>query len=74
MLEITFDSQTGELICLAENGQQEIRRPIKGLTKSDLMGELDFLVAQPAYQLALPFSPATWREMMLANGLTGTTL
>jgi len=74
MLEITLDSQTGELICLAEDGQQEIRRPIKGLTKSDLMGELNFSVAQPAYQLALPFSPATWREMMLANGLTGTTL
>jgi transposase len=73
MLEITFDPQTGELICLAEDGQQEIRCPIKGLTKADLMGELNFLVAQAAYQLALPFSPATWREMMLANGLTGTT-
>ncbi|MBU0491268.1 MAG: hypothetical protein KKA73_14730 [Chloroflexi bacterium] len=74
MLEITFDPQTGELVCLAEDGQQEIRCPIQGLTKSDLMGELNFLVAQPAYQLALPFSPATWREMMLAHGLTGTTL
>jgi hypothetical protein len=74
MLEITFDPQTRELVCLAEDGQREIRRPIKGLTKADLMGELDFLMDQPAYQLALPFSPATWREMMLANGLTGTTL
>ncbi|MBU0494412.1 MAG: helix-turn-helix domain-containing protein [Chloroflexi bacterium] len=69
MLEITFDPQTSELICRAEDGQPEIRRPIAGLTKSDLMGELDFLMAQPAYQLALPFSPAAWREMMLANRL-----
>jgi transposase len=73
-VEITFDAQTRELICLSEDGCQEIRRPVQGLTESTLMGELDPLVAQPAYQLALPFSPSTWREMMLANDLTGTTL
>jgi hypothetical protein len=28
----------------------------------------------PAYQLALPFSPSTWRELMLSTALTGTTL
>jgi hypothetical protein len=28
----------------------------------------------PAYQLALPFSRSTWREMMMCNHLTGTTL
>ena len=73
-LEITFDAQTRELICLSEDGRQEIRLPVRGLTESTLMGELDPLVAQPVYQLALPFSPSTWREMMLANDLTGTTL
>lgn len=73
-LEITFDTQTHELICLSENGQQETRLPIQGLTKSTLMGELSPLVSQPVYQLALPFSPPTWREMMLATDLTGTTL
>ena len=73
-LEITFDAQTRELICLSEDGRQEIRRPVRGLEESILMGELDPLVAQPVYQLALPFSPSTWREMMLANDLTGTTL
>ena len=72
-LEITFDAHTRELLCLSEDGRQKIRRPVQGLTKSTLMGELDPLVAQPAYQLALPFSPSTWREMMLANDLTGTT-
>ena len=73
-LEITFDVQTQELICLSDDGRQESRLLIQGLTKSDLMGELSPLVSQPVYQLALPFSPSTWREMMLAGGLTGTTL
>jgi len=73
-LEITFDSQTAEWICLSENGRQEIRLPAQGLTKSVLMGELSPLMVCSAYQLALPFSPSAWREMMLANDLTGTTL
>jgi len=69
-LEITFDAQTQELICLSEDGQQEIRLPMQGLTKSTLMGELSPLVSQPVYQLALPFYPSAWREMMLASDLT----
>ena len=73
-LEITFDAQTCELICLSEDGREEIRLPVQGLTKSALMGELSPLIAQPAYQLALPFSPSSWRELVLANDLTGTTL
>jgi hypothetical protein len=28
----------------------------------------------PAYQLALPFSRAAWREMTLCDSLIGTTL
>jgi len=28
----------------------------------------------PVYQLALPFSLPTWRQMQLYNDLTGTTL
>jgi len=73
-LEITFNPQTQELICLTDDDQQEIHLPIQELTKSALMGELSPLVSQPVYQLALPFSPAAWREMMLASDLTGTTL
>ncbi|NIS83034.1 MAG: DDE-type integrase/transposase/recombinase [Anaerolineales bacterium] len=72
-LEITFDSQTGELRCLSADGSRKTRLPVRGLTKSDLVGELSPLIALPAYQLALPFSPSTWREMMFANALTGTT-
>lgn len=73
-LEITFDPRTRELVCLSEDAGQEVRLPVRGLTKSDLMGELDPLVTLPTYQLALPFSPSAWREMMLAGDLTGTTL
>jgi len=73
-LEITFDPAAGDLKCLSEDGQQELRLPLQGLTKAALMGELSPLVALPAYQLALPFSQSTWRQIILANGLTGTTL
>jgi transposase-like protein len=73
-LEITFDPQTCELVCLSEDGSQELRITIQGLTKTALMGELSPLTALPAYQLALPFSQSAWREMMLCNDLTGTTL
>jgi hypothetical protein len=72
--EVTFDSQTLEFVCLPADGREKIRIPTKGLTKSALMGELSPLMACPVYQLALPFSPSAWREMMLANELTGTTL
>ena len=72
-LEITFDPQTSELKCLSADGSRKERLPVRGLTHSDLVGELSPLIALPAYQLALPFSPSTWREMMFANALTGTT-
>ena len=73
-LEITVDSQTRELKCLSEDGSREIRLAAQGLTVATLMGELSPLIVLPAYQLALPFSRSTWREMMMCNDLTGTTL
>ena len=73
-VEITFDSLTRELICLSEDGKQETRLSVRGLAKSNLMGELSPLLSLPVYQLALPFSLSAWREMMMCNGLTGTTL
>jgi hypothetical protein len=73
-VEITFDPQTQELIGLSEDGEQQTRLPVQGLTKCVLIGELGPLIALPAYQLALPFSPPAWREMTLSNDLTGATL
>lgn len=73
-LEITFEPQTRQLNCLSPDGNQVWHFPIQGLTKADLMGELSPLMALPVYQLGLPFSSSAWRQMMLANDMTGTTL
>ena len=71
-MEITFDPLAREFVCLPADAGQEIRLPIR-LTLSDLMGELHPLNTLPEYQLALPFSRATWRQMTLCGDLTGTT-
>jgi len=73
-MEITFDPQTHEFVCLPADACQEIRLPIRGLATSDLVGELHPLDTLPAYQLALPFSRSAWRQMALCEDLTGTTL
>jgi hypothetical protein len=74
MLEITFDPQTREFVCLTEDGRREIRLSAQGLTQSVLMGELDRLTTESPYQLALPFSRPDCREIFLSNALTGSTL
>lgn len=73
-LEITFDPETRELVCLSEDGETDIRLSIQGLTKSNLMRELSPLVTLPVHQLELPFTPQAWRGIMLCSDLTGTTL
>jgi transposase len=72
-VHITFDPQTVEFVCLLPVDTPLLRLKPLGLTKLDLMGELTPLVSLPVYQLALPFSLAQWREISLANELTGTT-
>jgi hypothetical protein len=62
------------LVCLAEDGEHALRFPIQGLTSAQLMGELAPLTAVPTHQLALPFTPDAWREMLRATALTGTNL
>jgi len=74
MLEITFDPETQTFVCRSEDASQTIRLPAQGLSQADLMGELEPPVTLPVYQLALPFSLPTWRQMQLYNDLTGTTL
>ena len=73
-LEITFDPQTCELVCLPEKGTQPFRLAAKGLSKETLMGDLDPLTTIPVYQLALPWSRQAWRENILCRGLGDTTL
>ena len=73
-LEITFDPQAAEFKVLLPEGDQTLPLTPLGLTKNDLMGELFPFLSMPVYQLALPFSLAEWRQLTLANELTGTTL
>jgi len=73
-LEITFDPLTLEFICLSEKATTPFSLAAKGLSKEVLLGELDPLTSIPYYQLALPFSPQAWREMLLCGDLTATTL
>lgn len=72
-VEIRFDPQKQERVFYPEQGGPPVRQPIRGLTRADLMGELSSLRAVPAYQLALPLSVAEWRQLGLAEALTGTT-
>jgi hypothetical protein len=51
-----------------------IALPPQNMTVPDLMGELSQFLALPSYQLALPFSHETWRELTYIQMLTGTDL
>lgn len=72
-IEITFDPQTQELVCRSEDGHTTQRFPAKGLTKADLMGELD-MTRFPNYQYAFPWSANACRCNLLFQEMTGTTL
>jgi len=72
-IEITFDPQTQEFVCRSEDGQATQRLPAKGLTKADLMGELD-MTRFPDYQYAFPWSADVCRLNLLHQEMTGTTL
>ena len=73
-LEITFDSQSHEFLCLSENAKKKFRFPAKRLTKAEFLGELNPLLNFPERQLQLPFSMSAWREMKTATMMRGTTL
>ena len=72
-VEITFDAQSREFVCLAEDGRQA-RFEAQGLSREALMGELDPLLVLPNHQLALPFSREAWRQVLLCKQLSGTVL
>ena len=72
-IEITFELQTQEFICRSEDGQATQRLKAKGLTKADLMGELD-MAQFPDYQYAFPWSAEVCRLNLLFQEMAGTTL
>ena len=55
-LEITFDQEIGQLVCLPEKCETVFHLDVKGLTKSTLMGSAALLPGYNAHQLALPFA------------------
>ena len=74
MLEVHFDAAQGCFLGQLAGSETPITFVPKGLTTSDLMGELAHLLALPVYQLALPFTQEAWRQFAYTQTLTGTIL
>jgi hypothetical protein len=74
MLELHFDADQGCFLGQPAGSETTITFAPKGLTKTDLMGELGLLLALPVYQLALPFTHEAWRQLEYTRVLAGTTL
>ena len=74
MLELHFDADQGCFLGQPADSDTIITFAPKGLTKTELMGELGHLLALPVYQLALPFTHEAWRQLAYTRALTGTTL
>jgi hypothetical protein len=73
MLELRFDTDQGCFLGQPAGSETTLTIAPQGLTKIGLMGELGHLLALPAYQLALPFTLETWRQMEYTRILAGTT-
>ncbi len=72
-VEITFDPADHCLVFLDQDGRQTKRLPIKGISYSDLAGDMGRLFELHPYQLALPLSWTEQRVARLFETLTGTT-
>jgi hypothetical protein len=72
-VEITFDPTDQYLVFYAPEGELRKRLPIKGLSVTDLMGELGPLINLHGFQLALPFTWDEWRVLQLCETLGDTT-
>lgn len=68
-VEITFDPTDQHLVFCAPDGDMRKRLPIKGISKTELMGELGPLVHLDRFQLALPFTWDDWRMIQLCDHL-----
>jgi Homeodomain-like domain len=66
-VEITFDPTDKCLVFTAPGKKDAKRLPIKGPSKTELMGELGPLANFNHFQLALPFTWAEWRMTRLSE-------
>lgn len=62
ILELRFDATLGYFPGQPAGQDITITFTPQGLTKTDLMGELEQLLALPVYQLALPFTHEAWHQ------------
>lgn len=67
--EITFDPSDRHLVFRSPELDEPKRLPIKGITKTELMGEMGPLVDLDQFQLALPFTWDEWRVTRLSGTL-----
>jgi transposase len=67
--EITFDPSNRHLVFRSPELDTAQRLPIKGITKTQLMGEMGPLVDLDQFQLALPFTWDDWRVSRLSGTL-----
>ena len=72
-VEVTFDSTDRHLVFLSADGEREKQLPLKGISTTNLMGEMGPLVNLDHFQLALPFTWDEWRLTRLCETLGGTT-
>jgi hypothetical protein len=71
-VQITFDPADRCLVFLDQDGQQTKRRPIKGITYTELAGEMGRLFELHPCQLALPLSWPEQRVIRLSETLGDT--
>ena len=67
--EITFDPSDRHFVFRSPEVDKAKRLPIKGITKTRLMGEMGPLVDLDQFQLALPFTWDEWRVSRLSETL-----
>jgi len=72
-VQITFDPADRHLAFYAPDGKLGKQLLIKGISATELMGELGPLVHLPCFQLALPFTWDEWRVIQLCETLGDTT-
>lgn len=72
--EITFDPERLQLVCRNDAGDIFARKPIQGVTASDLMGAFALAFNLPFFQLALPFADEPDYRLRLFETIRVTTL
>ena len=73
MVEITFDPMDVHFVFHSADGERTKRFPPRGISITDLMGEMGPLVNLDHFQLALPFTWDEWRLIRLCETLGDTT-